>query len=284
MSHDIVYLNGEYCPLNEAKISVMDRGFLFGDAVYEVIPVYKGRLFRMESHLARLEASLDAIRLALPLSRLGWRGIFTQLIQQNSMQQDAMIYLQVSRGPKPTRNHLIPTDPEPTVFVKISPHTPPTLEQLKQGIKAISLPDSRWEKCFIKSVNLLGNILAMQDAIDHGAEESIFIRDGFALEATISNLFIVLNDEIITPPLQIGMLGGITREVIIEIIHSLDIPFKEQNIPEADLSKAQEIWLTSSGREIRPVVALNGKSVARGTPGPLWERVIEQFQQVKLSG
>lgn len=276
----IVYLNGEFLPKDEARVSVLDRGFLFGDGVYEVIPVYGGRLFRLEQHLDRLDQSLAGIRLANPHTRPEWRQIIGQLVELQGG-GDQSVYLQVTRGAAPKRDHAFPTDVRATVFAMSSPLTPNPPEVAQQGVAAITLEDIRWKYCHIKAVTLLANVLLRQQALDGGAVESILIRDGEVTEGAASNVFIVRAGELLTPPKGPFLLPGITRDLILELAAANGIPHREAAITEADLASAAEIWVTSSTREILPVTTLNGVPVGNGKPGPQWTRMAALFQAYK---
>lgn len=276
----IVYLNGEFLPKDEARVSVLDRGFLFGDGVYEVIPVYGGRLFRLEQHLDRLDQSLAGIRLANPHTRPEWRQIIGQLVELQGG-GDQSVYLQVTRGAAPKRDHAFPADVRATVFAMSSPLTPNPPEVAQQGVAAITLEDIRWKYCHIKAVTLLANVLLRQQALDGGAVESILIRDGEVTEGAASNVFIVRAGELLTPPKGPFLLPGITRDLILELAAANGIPHREAAITEADLASAAEIWVTSSTREILPVTTLNGVPVGNGKPGPQWTRMAALFQAYK---
>lgn len=276
----IVYLNGEFLPKDEARVSVLDRGFLFGDGVYEVIPVYGGRLFRLEQHLERLDQSLAGIRLANPHTRLEWRRILEQLVELHGG-GDQSVYLQVTRGAAPKREHAFPTEVHPTVFAMSSPLTPNPPEVAQQGVAAITLEDIRWKHCHIKAVTLLANVLLRQQALDGGAAEAILIRDGQVTEGAASNVFIVRAGELLTPPKGPFLLPGITRDLILELAAANGIPYREAAVTEAELASAAEVWVTSSTREILPVTTLNGVPVGDGKPGPLWARMTALFQAYK---
>ena len=278
MENKIVYLNGDYIPLNEAKISVLDRGFLFGDGVYEVIPAYSGHLFHFQDHLQRLENSLDGIRLANPHSREQWLEILIPLLNP---QFDQYIYLQVTRGVATKRDHAFPENIEATVFAMCSNIAP--FAGLNHGVKAISLDDSRWQFCNIKAITLLGNILHRQEAIDNGCAEALLVKDGYVVEGAASNVFAVIDDVLITPAKSNSILPGITRDVILDIARKNDIPCREDNISFAAIQTASEIWVTSSTREIIPVVELDSKLVGDGKPGSVWHIVNHLFQAYKKS-
>ena len=276
-----VYLNGEYKPLNEACVPVLDRGFLFGDGVYEVIPVYSGKPFRLGPHLDRLQHSLDAIRMRNPLTREQWSEVIGELIRRNTGNEDAALYLQVTRGVMEKRDHGFDDSLEPTVLLTCRPASYPLQQSDTAGGRAITLEDSRWQDCHIKSINLLPNVLLRQQARDAGADEAILIRDGRAVEGSASNLFIVKDDVIKTPPRQRCMLGGITRDLILELCNENHLLAREIDISEDELHDADEIWMTSSTREILPITTLNQHKVGKGQTGPLWAEVIRLYQDYK---
>jgi D-alanine transaminase len=277
-----LYLNGEYVAITNAKISVFDRGFMFGDGVYEVIPVYSGKLLRVKGHLARLQHSLDAIDIPNPLSLNEWLEIFSVLIDQNFPGADSLIYLQITRGTMAKRDHAWSADLQPNVLVTCSEQVYTTQDSATAGEKAITLEDTRWSDCHIKTTNLLPNALLHQKARSQGATEAILVRDGFAIEGSQSNLFIVRDDIVTTPPKSRHMLGGITREIILELCQQNKIICREKNISEDDLHQADEIWLSSSTREILPVVTLNRHAVGKGRPGVVWQQIIQLYQAYKL--
>jgi len=270
----LVYLNGEILPIDEAKVPVMDRGFLFGDGVYEVIPVYGGKPLRLKEHLRRLDQSLAAIRMQSPLTDTEWTAIFDRLI---SGAVDQQIYLQVTRGAATKRDHAFPAGIPATVFVMCTPIAPIPLN----GIKAITVDDIRWDRCNIKAITLLANILLRQDAVDQGAAEAILVRDGQVLEGAASNILIVSGGKIITPPKSHTILPGITRDLVLELAHSLNIPTEERHFDVAELKKAEEIWVTSSTREILAIVELDGKPISGGVPGKVWKTLQSAYQDYK---
>ena len=275
-----VYLNGEYMPLEEARVPVMDRGFLFGDGVYEVIPVYAGRPFRLTQHLDRLDNSLHSIRMENPLQRDAWEGIFQRLISPTPA-LDQLIYLQVTRGLDPARNHLFPQGSEPTVFVMAwnAKSRDPSIAE--QGIAAISLEDNRWHRCDIKAIALLGHVLLRQQAEDAGAGESILIRDGLLTEGSSTNPFLVKNGEILTPPKSNQVLPGVTRDLVLELVRREGIPCAARDIAAGELNTADEIWISSSSREVQPVTRLDNASVGEGIPGAMWRLMDSLFQDYK---
>ncbi len=278
MENKTVFLNGQYLPLNEAKVSVLDRGFLFGDGVYEVIPSYSGRLFHFQEHLERLENSLAAIRLANPHTREQWLDILSPLLDVNL---DQYIYLQITRGVAPKRDHAFPEDTSATVFAMCPVIVP--FAGLNDGIKAVSMDDARWKFCNVKAITLLGNILHRQEAIDQDCAEALLVKDGYVIEGAASNVFAVIDGVLCTPPKGNDILPGITRDVILEIARKNNIPCSEEKIPFAALQTASEIWVTSSTREIIPVVELDSKQVSDGKPGPAWHAMNLLFQAYKKS-
>ncbi len=279
MTTDLVYLNGEFLPLEEARVPVLDRGFIFGDGVYEVIPCYGGHLFRIDEHLERLQKSLDGIRLDNPLSRAEWKAILRRLVE-SAPARDQSLYLQVTRGVA-SRDHAFPEGTPPTVFAMSKPLQPPSAEMLERGIKAVTLPDIRWNCCHIKAISLLPNVLLRQQALEAGADEAILLRDGEATEGAASNLFIVHDGNLMTPPKDHRLLPGITRDLVVELARKTGIPCQERAIPEPLLRDAEEIWLTSSTKEILPVTRLDGKPVGNGEPGDTWRRMHRAYQQYK---
>lgn len=272
----IAYLDGEYLPLADVRISPLDRGFLFADGVYEVIPVYAGRLFRADAHLQRLERSLDGIDIEDPLGRAGWRALLEEMVERNGGANQAL-YLQVTRGAAP-RDHGFPDGVAPTVFAmtRIVDGDPPA-----GPLHAVTRPDIRWSRCDIKSIALLPNVLMRQEARDASAAEAIFIRENMLTEGTATNVFVVAGEVVRTPPRSEHILGGITRDLIIELAREAQMECREEPVTLAALRAASEIWLSSSTKEVVPVVALDGEPVGQGAPGPLWERMHGLFQDFK---
>ena len=270
-----VYLNGEYLPLSEAKVSVLDRGFLFGDGVYEVIPAYSGKLFCLEAHLQRLSNSLNAIRLNVPLDTEQWLDILRPLLVEGEAQY---IYLQITRGVADKRDHAFPDQCEATVFAMCSAIVPFMHDE---GVKAITLDDTRWALCNIKATTLLANLLLRQQAVDNGCAEAILIKDGYATEGAASNIFAVIDGVLITPPNSSEILPGITRDVIIDLAKVNGLSLREEVISLEELQAASEIWLTSSIREILPVSTLDNKTVGNGKIGPMWKVMQKLFQDYK---
>ena len=278
LKNKTVYLNGRYLPLNEAKVSVLDRGFLFGDGVYEVIPSYSGHLFHIQQHLERLENSLAGIRLANPHTREQWLDILTRLLDATL---DQYIYLQITRGAAPKRDLAFPDNTQSTVFAMCSAIVP--FAGLNMGVKAISMDNNRWKFCNVKAITLLGNILHRQTATDQDCAEALLVKDGYVIEGAASNVFAVIDNVLYTPPKGNEILTGITRDVILDIARKNNLPCSEDKIPFAAFQSASEIWVTSSTREIIPVVELDSKLVSDGKPGPVWQTMNQLFQAYKKS-
>lgn len=279
MSSQLVYLNGEYLPLNEAKVSVLDRGFIFGDGVYEVIPAYGSKALRFDHHMQRLQNSLDAVRIINPLSNDQWQQIIDKLIA-DTHSQDQYVYLHITRGVA-SRDHQFPEETQPTVFVMSSVLHPVDAKLLKNGITAVTLDDIRWQHCNIKAIALLPNILLRQQAVDKDAKEAILIRDGNMTEGAASNVFIVTNGVIKTPPKDNKLLPGITRDLVVELAQTHNIPIEETIISEKEFLAADEIWLTSSTKEILPVTQINEQQVGNGKPGAVWQDMFQKYQDYK---
>ena len=276
---DMVYLNGAFMPLDEARIPVLDRGFIFGDGVYEVVPAYSRRPFRMAEHLVRLQHSLDGIRLANPHTDAEWTTLMHDLITKNGG-EDQSIYLQVTRGVA-KRDHAFPKDMKQTVFMMSSPLTTPPQTQIDSGVPAITASDFRWLKCDVKSVSLLGNCLLRQMAADVGAVETILFRDGKLTEASASNVFVVKNGVLLAPPKNNLVLPGITYDVVLEIAHAREFEVEVREISEAETRNADEIWVTSSTKEVLAITTLDDKPVGDGAPGMLFKRMHTLYQEFK---
>jgi len=275
----MVFLNGRFLPLEQATVPVLDRGFIFGDGVYELIPVYSRAPFRMDEHLARLERSLAAVRIANPYARDKWRSVIRELVAQQPG-EDQGVYLQVTRGVA-KRDHAFPAGVEPTVFAMSNPLVNPPRELVEQGVAAVSAPDNRWLRCDIKSISLIGNVLLRQQSADAGAAETILFRDGILTEASASNVFVAKNGLVLSPPKSNLILPGITYDVVVEIAQQLGMPLEFRDIREAEVRAADELWVTSSSKEILAVVELDGKPVGAGRPGPLFRRAWEGYQEFK---
>jgi D-alanine transaminase len=275
----MVFLNGKFLPLEQAMVPVLDRGFIFGDGVYELIPVYSRAPFRMEEHLARLERSLAAVRIKNPYAREKWREIILQLVAKQPW-EDQGVYFQVTRGVA-KRDHAFPAGVEPTVFVMCNPLVNPPKELVDKGGSAVTAVDNRWLRCDIKSISLLGNVLARQVSADADAQETILFRDGKLTEASASNVFIVKRGVLLSPPKSNLILPGITYDVVTEIAQAAKIPLEFRDISEAEVRGADEVWVTSSSKEILAIVTLDGKPVGDGKPGPLFKRAFQLYQEFK---
>ncbi|MDH4120091.1 MAG: D-amino acid aminotransferase [Deltaproteobacteria bacterium] len=278
-SNGIVYLNGKYLPVEQANVNVLDRGFIFGDGIYEVLPAYDSKPFRVADHLARMGRSLEGVMIANPLTPAQWEAVFHQLIEANGG-GDLSIYIQISRGVA-KRDHVFPANVTPTVLVVCTPLAPPPAAWRETGMKCALREDIRWQRCDIKSISLLGNLLMRHQATLEGANETILVRDGFLTEGSSSNVFVVKNGKAATPPKNNLILSGITREVTVELAPTLGIPCEERAVSQQELLSADEIWVASSFREVAPVCWLDGKKVGNGLPGPLWKKIWDGFQAYK---
>jgi D-alanine transaminase len=285
----LCHLNGEFLPLNEARISPLDRGFVFGDGVYDVTPVYGRKLFRFDEHMARLERGLSKIRIPNPHTRAEWLDICRRLIaalHEKTGAEDQLIYLQVTRGVA-MRDHVMPEGLTPTVFGMANPMKPPSAEQRHQGVACVTARDFRWERGDIKSTSLLGNVLARQISADHGALETIMFRDGHLTEAASSNVWIVHEGALLGPPKSEHVLEGIRVELLRELCEDCGIAYNLRPISEADVRAADEVLLSSATKEILPVTRIDGEPVGhgalRGKPGPVYARLHEAYQRAKLT-
>ena len=275
----MVFLNGKFLPIEQAMVPVLDRGFIFGDGVYELIPVYSRAPFRMDEHLARLERSLAAVRIRNPYAREKWREIIRELVAQQPW-EDQGVYFQVTRGVA-KRDHAFPAAVEPTVFVMSNPLVNPPRELVDKGVGAVTALDNRWLRCDIKSISLLGNVLARQASADVGAAETILFRDGMLTEASASNVFVTKNGLLLSPPKSNLILPGITYDVVVEIAQMTKIPIEFRDVAESEVRGADEVWVTSSSKEILAVVTLDGKPVGDGKPGPLFRKAWQAYQEFK---
>ena len=279
------YLNGEFLPLSAARISPLDRGFLFGDGVYEVIPVYSRRPFRITEHLRRLQDSLDGIRLANPLADEAWRAIVERLVT-DAESPDQSVYLQVTRGADDKREQAFPVGVAPTVFAFTAPLVAPSDAVRAAGVGAITVPDIRWAKCDLKAVSLLANVLLRQQAVEAGCAEAIMLRDGFLTEGAASNIFAVKDGVILTPPQDGRILPGITYDVVLELAARHGAAHEIRPVTEAELRSADELWMTSSTKEVLAIVTLDGRPVGRsddpahppGRPGPVTRRMHDWYR------
>jgi D-alanine transaminase len=283
----LCYLNGHYGPLNQARVSVLDRGFIFGDGVYEVVPVYGRRLFRFAEHMARLERNLGKLRIVNPHDREGWLERcrkLTAACAESEGAEDQLVYVQVTRGVA-LRDHVMPPDLEPTVFMMANRMSAPSVEQRQRGVACVTARDFRWERGDIKSISLLGNVLARQISADHGAVETILFRDGFLTEASASNVWIVHEGAVLGPPKSEHVLEGIRYELVRELCEEEGIAFNLRPIPEGELLAADEILLSSATKEVLPVTNLDGNLVGhgamRGKPGPIYARLHAAYARAK---
>ncbi len=276
----LCHLDGRELPLREARISPLDRSFLFGDGVYEVIPVYGGRMFRFGTHRERLARSLAALRIADPHDADGWHTLLQSLIDANGG-GDLYVYLQVSRGAEFGRNHAPPAVIAPTVFAYCAGWPETLSATLTDGVSCITADDIRWARCDIKSVSLLGSVLLRQAAVEAGCTEALLLRDGRLTEGSASTVHVVVDGVVVTPPQSSRILPGTTRGVVEELLQTLDIPWNSSEVPEAALRGADEIWLSAATREVQPVTRLDGNPVGTGRPGPLWRRVHAAYQAFK---
>jgi len=274
-----VFLNGKLLPIEQATVSVLDRGFIFGDGVYELVPVYSRVPFRLEEHLARLDRSLGEAKIRNPYSRPQWRAHVYQLIDAQPF-DDQGVYFQVTRGAA-KRDHAFPKGVEPTVFMMSNPLTNPPAAQIEKGAAAVSAQDNRWLRCDIKSISLIGNCLLRQLSAEAGAAETILYRNGRLTEASASNVFIVKRGVIQSPPKTNLILPGITYDVVVELARENGLPLEFRDIPEAEVRAADELWVTSSSKEVLAIVELDGKRIGDGRPGPVFRRMFQLYQEFK---
>jgi len=277
----MIYLNGSFIPIEDARISVLDRGFIFGDGVYEVIPVYSHRPFRLTEHLHRLQKSLDDIQLRNPYTDIEWTELVEQIIASNEG-DDQYLYLQVTRGVAP-RDHAFPKEVIPTVFIMSSPLVVASKELIVAGVSAITANDNRWSRCDIKATSLLPNVLLRQMAVDSGATETLLLREGFLTEGSASNVFVVKDKLLLAPPKSHLMLPGITYDVVLELADRYQIPYEIREISEYDIRIADELFLTSSTKEIMPITLLDGKKVGSGKPGEIFAQLYQYYQNFKVT-
>lgn len=275
----LVYLNGEMTPLSEARIPVLDRGFIFGDGVYEVIPIYGRKMFRAEQHLTRLFRSLATISIANPHSREQWLDLINRVVASYDA-DDQLVYLQVTRGVA-KRGHAFPKESTPTVFIMTGPLTLASPEVRAQGVPCVSMEDKRWLRCDIKSISLLGNVLAAQYAAENGAVETIQFRDEFLSEASASNVWIVKDGTLLAPPKDNLILEGIRYGLIEELCAAERIPMKVRRIAREEVFAADEVLLSSATKEVLPVVSIDGKTIGNGKPGPIYQQLYTAYQAAK---
>ena len=281
MDDPLVYLNGDLQPLSEARIPVLDRGFIFGDGVYEVIPVYRRRMFRASQHLARLARSLAADGIPNPHTREQWLELAARVVAAHPA-DDQMAYLQVTRGVA-KRAHAFPATVKPTVFIMTNPHSPPPAAMREQGVACVTMEDLRWLRCDIKSTSLLGNVLAAQHAADSDALEAIQFREGWLTEASSSNVWIARGGKLSAPPRDNLILEGIRYSLIEELCAGCGIPFEARRIPRAEVFAADEVLLSSATKEILPVTSIDGQAIGNGKPGPVFQQLYEAYQAAKAA-
>jgi D-alanine transaminase len=279
----LCHLNGQTLPLRDAKVSVMDRGFIFGDGIYEVIPVYGRRLFRFNEHMARLERSLAKVRIPNPHDRDGWLALARELIAAQAA-DDQLVYIEITRGVAP-RDHVMPEGLTPTVFVMSNVMKAPSAEMRHNGVACVSARDFRWERGDIKSVSLLGAVLARQMSADHGAVETVMFRDGWLTEASASNVWVVHEGALLAPPKSEHVLEGIRYDLLAELCEEVGIAYNLRPIAESDVRTADELMLSSATKEVLPITKLDGDAVGhgalRGKPGPVYARLYEAYQRAK---
>ncbi|HTR56928.1 MAG TPA: D-amino acid aminotransferase [Casimicrobiaceae bacterium] len=274
-----VYLNGKFLPIEDAKVSVLDRGFIYGDGVYELVPVYHRQPFRLPQHLARLQHSLDGIRLANPHSAAEWSAIIAELIARQPFEQQG-VYFQVTRGAA-KRDHAFPVGVPATVFMMSNPLATPPADVIERGVAVVTAPDERWLHCDLKTISLVGNVLARQFAADHDAVETVMFRDGYLTEASASNVLIVRQGKIIAPPKDNFILPGITYDATAELARDGGLPFEMRPVKKEEALSADEMWLSSSTKEVLAVTTLDGKPFAGGKSGPMFRRMHALFQASK---
>lgn len=281
------YLNGEITALKDAKISVMDRGFIFGDGVYEVVPVYGGKPFRFAQHMARLDRSLAELRIANPLRHEQWRDIVMKLVNGYALSQhtapektDQLIYIQITRGVA-LRDHVMPPNLAPTVFVMTSTMKPPTPEQRASGVACVTADDFRWSKAHIKATSLLGAVFARQISADANALETVMFRDGFLSEAAASNVWVVRGGKVLGSPRDNLVLEGIRYGLIEDICREAGIPFELRRIAREEVFAADELLLSSATKEVLPITTLDGKPIGSGKPGPVYAQLHAAYQRAK---
>jgi len=275
----IVYLNGRFLPIEEAKIPVLDRGFIYGDGVYELIPVYKRRPFRLPQHLARLQHSLDGIRLANPHTEAEWTSIVSELVARQPF-EDQGVYFQVTRGVA-KRDHTFPAGVAATVFMMGNPLSTPSAEQVEKGVAVVTADDNRWQRCDLKTISLVGNVLMRQLAADAGAVETVMFRDGNLTEASASNVLVVMHGVIVAPPKDNLILPGITYGAVYEFARAAGMPFEMRPLSRAEVQAADEMWLSSSTKEVIAVTTMDGRPFSTGIPGPVFRKMYALFQEHK---
>lgn len=275
----ICYLNGEYLPLMQARVSPLDRAFLFADSVYEVLPAFAGRMFRFDAHFDRLARSLGEIRMQPPLTHVQWRDVLTRLMEANG-NGDMYLYAQVTRGMEFGRNHAFPSVVKPTIFAMASPLPVFTPEQRSRGLSVVTIEDFRWGRCDIKSTALLANVLMKQHAVDAGANEALIVRDGFVLEGASTSVLAVIQGALVTPPDSHSILPGTTRDIAIEAAEHL-LPVVRRPIRLSELLSADEVWISAATRDVLPVCRVDGQPIGSGKPGPMWAKMAQAFVDLR---
>jgi D-alanine transaminase len=289
MNDNLCHLNGEVLPLSQARVSVLDRGFIFGDGIYEVVPVYGRRLFRFDAHMARLARSLHKTRIPSPHPPADWLALIRPLVAalaERTGAQDQLVYIQVTRGVA-ARDHVMPSGVQPTVFIMVNPMKPPSAEQRHHGVACVTARDFRWEHGDIKSTSLLGNVFARQISADAGAAETLMFRAGFLTEAAASNAWIVRDGALLGVPKSEHVLEGIRFDLLRELCEECGIAYHLRPIPESDVLSADEVLLSSATKEVLPVTRIDGQAVGhgamRGRPGPVYARLHEAYQRAKVT-
>jgi len=277
----LVYLDGAFVRLGDAKVSVLDRGFLFGDGVYEVVPVYGGKPFRLDAHLARWMRSLAAVRIDTGRTQAEWQTLLLNVLQ-HSVLRDCLLYMQVTRGVA-RRDHRFPAHATPTVFCMASPRTPPTQQARQQGLRAISMLDARWLHCQIKATSLLGNVLAKQHAVDNGVDEVVQFRDHYLTEGSSCNIWVVRDGRLCAPRRDNHILEGVRYGLLVELAQQAGIPFQERDVSRDEVAQADELMLSSATTEVLPIVQLDGQPVGSGLPGPIYQQLRAAYDDVIAS-
>jgi len=280
MNEQVVYLNGQFLPISQASVSVLDRGFIFGDGIYDVIPVYQRKLFRPQQHLDRLTRSLAAVGIDNIYSHEQWLQIITNLLEK-SEGADLLVYIQVTRGVA-IRSHAFPLNTKPTVFIMVNAMSPPSKETRERGVACVTMQDLRWLRCDIKSTSLLGNVLAAQNAAQHSALETIQFRDGYLTEASASNVWIVKNHTLLGPKKNNLVLEGIRYGLFEELCEKHGIPMEMRAISQEEVFAADEVLLSSATKEVLPVILIDSKPVGLGKPGPMYAKLYAIYQEAKL--
>ena len=276
---EIAFVNDVFMPLSEARVSVEDRGFQFGDGVYELLRVYAGVPFRLTDHLGRLEQSARAIGIPLPYTRDHWAAVISEAVSRSGF-PEAKVYIQVTRGVAP-RDH-VPTGPmAPTVVVTVRAMAPPASELYAAGADVVTVSDIRWACCNIKAIGLLANVLAKQQAQDGGAVEALFVRDGYVLEGATSNVMTVKNRCLVTPPEGPLLLPGVTRKVVLGLAQEAGVAVKEQPVAEDEIYASDEVMLTGTTIEVLPVARVNGRPIGAGAPGPVTRLLMIRFREAR---